>query len=299
MIVLRDKPGQLGNRLWSASLFADVCHRHQTKLFAPYHFLEYPAIFQQINQSEYARFAIRQSQFSRNLTGNLFRFAELSARKLKAILRLFRVYWASETDSLDEIVQRSQKGIVFVDSFKLAFRHIGRYRFSKPEVIRSIFRFNPAIESKVEEQFQLKRKPESVLVGVHLRKRDYINYRGGRYYFENDAYRSILSKTHQLFDSRNQKVQFLMCSDEPIPAEVVENFDWFGIDNASAFEDMAALSRCDYMIGPPSSFSNWAAFAGNVPLYSLQSAADSVTLEKFKLIANLHTYTDGTYFDLK
>ena len=38
--------------------------------------------------------------------------------------------------------------------------------------------------------------------------------------------------------------------------------------------EMYALARCDLIVGPPSSFSGWASFMGNRPIFYLEKAGD-------------------------
>ena len=52
----------------------------------------------------------------------------------------------------------------------------------------------------------------------------------------------------------------------------------------SAPEDLFMLSECDYLIGPPSTFSLVAAMYRDIPLYRMDSAdADSMTADGFRL----------------
>jgi hypothetical protein len=45
--------------------------------------------------------------------------------------------------------------------------------------------------------------------------------------------------------------------------------------------DLYALAGCDWILGPLSTFSQWAAFFGNKPLLFLHSQNDSVKLNRF------------------
>jgi hypothetical protein len=54
----------------------------------------------------------------------------------------------------------------------------------------------------------------------------------------------------------------------------------------SAPEDLFMLSECDYLIGPPSTFSLVAAMYRDIPLYRMDTAdASQMTEEGFKLFA--------------
>ena len=55
----------------------------------------------------------------------------------------------------------------------------------------------------------------------------------------------------------------------------------FGTD--SPVSDVCALARCDYIIGPKSTFSQWASFYGGKPLLQVCSNDDAVALENFRI----------------
>ena len=48
-------------------------------------------------------------------------------------------------------------------------------------------------------------------------------------------------------------------------------------------EDLYALAACDYIIGPPSTFSRWASFYGKTPLWEMRDADSSPKLEEFEI----------------
>ena len=47
--------------------------------------------------------------------------------------------------------------------------------------------------------------------------------------------------------------------------------------------DLYALAGCDYILGPPGTFSQWASFYGEKPLLQLGDSNDSVPVEKFRV----------------
>ena len=57
-------------------------------------------------------------------------------------------------------------------------------------------------------------------------------------------------------------------------------------------EDVVTLSLCDYRVGPPSTFSWWAAYYGDKPRLSLRSRDDAVSLDKFAKVAALTSRFD-------
>ena len=87
----------------------------------------------------------------------------------------------------------------------------------------------------------------------------------------------------ELFPDR--KVAFLVCSDEirnerEFPGLTV------GFGPGSPLGDLCALAKCDYIFGPLSTFSQWASFYGNKPLFHLEDRDARLELANFR-VANL------------
>ena len=71
----------------------------------------------------------------------------------------------------------------------------------------------------------------------------------------------------------------------------------FQLPQSSNIEDLYALSLCDYILGPPSTFSMWASFYGKKPLRIVSYKDEAISLHEFKIIAAVDTFQDGTVFD--
>ena len=61
-------------------------------------------------------------------------------------------------------------------------------------------------------------------------------------------------------------------------------------------EDVYALSQCDYILGPPSTFSMWASFIGDVPLRIVKYANENITLDQFSPILYQNVFKNGERF---
>jgi hypothetical protein len=116
------------------------------------------------------------------------------------------------------------------------------------------------------------------VVGVHVRRNDYERYRGGEFYFSHADYRRIMRVLEPGPDGTG--VSFFVCSDEPIPSELVDDLD-VTLGSGRVLEDLYGLAACDFLIGPPSTFSRWAAFYGEVPLYRMHSSGDDPSYDLF------------------
>ena len=57
--------------------------------------------------------------------------------------------------------------------------------------------------------------------------------------------------------------------------------------SASAPEDVVTLSECDYIMGPRSTFSRFAAFYGNKPICRILDGTQRIEIGGFKQLENL------------
>jgi hypothetical protein len=79
-----------------------------------------------------------------------------------------------------------------------------------------------------------------------------------------------------------RKVSFLICSDEPRNEAEFPGLS-VGPGPGSAVGDLNALARCDYIMGPPSTYTQWASFYGNKPLLLLKDSQDRLERAKFRV----------------
>src|SRR5256885_16731419 len=80
----------------------------------------------------------------------------------------------------------------------------------------------------------------------------------------------------------DRRVGFLIRSDSPPdPENFRRQRHFFG--GANPVTDLCALSKCDFIAGPPSTFTQWASFWGDVPLYSIDSPTAPISAEDFKV----------------
>jgi len=146
--------------------------------------------------------------------------------------------------------------------------------------VRAYFRPAAKCELASRNAVQPLREQAEVVVGVHIRHRDYREWRGGKYYFPIERYARWMGEFAAQFPGR--KVAFLVCSDETRQAEEFPGLA-VGLGAGSPMGDLYALAQCDYLLGPVSSFSQWASFYGNVPLLQVAASEDRLDRARFRV----------------
>lgn len=148
---------------------------------------------------------------------------------------------------------------------------------------RSLYQqlFDPAIDKSSLDNLWLKKTRENEkIVAVHIRRGDYKTYADGIYFFDDDVY---IDKMKQMETNLNHHCRFIIFTndDELETLTYTKLFKSVLISNNSAAIDHYLLSNCDYIIGPPSTFSIWASYIGETLLYHFLNRDEVITLDKF------------------
>lgn len=158
-------------------------------------------------------------------------------------------------------------------------------------VVREYFTPLPKYRSNIEQLMQPLREKYDVLVGLHIRSGDYRQFLNGVYIYAWEDWRLLMERMVNLLPE--QKVAFLICSDEDCRSQTSAFSGlpvYFG--TGQMIEDLYALAECDYLLGPPSTYSLWAAFYGRVPIYELPKRSQiaetlaHLTLKQFRIYTN-------------
>jgi hypothetical protein len=137
------------------------------------------------------------------------------------------------------------------------YRNLPRFA---PE-IRRLLRPSAGCRSRAESVIGKARAATDFLVGVHVRHGDFRYWNGGKHFFPISTY---VRWMHELVDAR-PGTGFIICSDEArSPNEFAPLTVWKG--PGGPMDDLYALSRCDFILAPASTFSTWASFYGGAPL---------------------------------
>jgi hypothetical protein len=283
--MLARKYGQLGNRLRRTAhlIAASLEHGHT---LVDLSFAEYADEFESTRHDLLCRFPARRGLLPhpRWLRAAVDRLATLALR----IVRLFPVFgsllrvvvWRDveseyRMDSQEFADLASRTRMLLLEGWMFRTSAVQRH----VDVIRAHFAPARHHAEKIEALVAGLRARADLVVGVHVRRGDYASFLGGRYFWPVSAYADLMRRVMVLFPGR--RIVFLVCSDQPLDLAAFDDLPCAaGTDHAVS--DLYALARCDYLLGPPSTFTVWASFYGRVPLWSPQRPNDEATLDAFE-----------------
>jgi len=165
------------------------------------------------------------------------------------------------------------------------------WRFREPKLlskhadkIRSFFTPIPEYNEQVSRLVNQAKTSCDVLVGLHIRRGDYQLWKGGQYFYSLEDYRVIAQRVKALYPKL--EVGFLVCANQKVEYDELSDLNVL-ISDSIPVVDLYALARCDILVGPPSTFTQWASFYGNTPLNHIYGVNDEVSLEDFS-VSDLH-----------
>ena len=219
-----------------------------------------------------------------NLTG----FGWYLFAKYMAAIRLLPTASFKHRDCNREALERKMlrhRNIVVSGWFVRYYDLFLKYRDEICELFTLDDQYTAPVKAKMQEVEQNSRE-KIVRLGVHIRRGDYAQWRDGQFFFSDEVYAAHINRFAEMHPDETLHV-YLSTNDPSVNEEHFQELcPKVCIHNlqGSAPEDLFMLSECDYLIGPPSTFSMVAAMYRDIPLYRMDSAdAQSMTPEGFLL----------------
>lgn len=264
MIIVIDKPGQMGNRMWALlNIIGFAKETQQIVIISHDYFQEY-----------------------------LLNFEDLTYRILKEQKVFFVNKWIYKTITnkyihkiitLLKILSKQRLKLSFTNSWNIDSKYAQKYTND----LRVIFKPTQKICQEVELLLDIFDK-EKLIIGVHIRRGDYQHWKNGKYYYAIDVYAKFMK---EISETINGKILFYLFSNEDI-----SDYD-FGVDcffkpNTEAVFDMWAMSKCNYLIGPPSTFSMFASFWNRTPIHFIYDKDQKFKIEDFQHIVAQNVFAN-------
>jgi len=129
------------------------------------------------------------------------------------------------------------------------------------------------------KQFDDIDRDKNNVVGVHIRRGDYKTFLGGKYFYDDDVYRRYIENLDTELKKQSTKNNiFVVFANEKVALEsrckiIKSESDWY--------IDQHLMGKCDYLIGPPSTFTMWASYIGETKCFRMENASGDISLEDF------------------
>ena len=279
------------NRMWSFVPFVAFALQNRVRILVPF-FGEYASDFPALGALPRIHFARTAHPFFLRVVRRLLRASRSIPPSMRSFLRL-RISddWGHEHWREDILVAP------FSAVFLAGWTHPPPVADLRPwrDDLRVILRPGEALRRRGDELVAAARQRARNVVGIHLRRADYRTWAGGRYCYTNAQYAALMGRIRDLVDG---PTVFLLCSNEPIAEADFVGFDVGRLPGASGLEDLHVLSLCDMIAGPPSTYSMWASFIGDVPLHIVESIEAPLAANQFSPVIALNRFADGRQFSL-
>lgn len=255
--ILLEKYGQLCNNIWSYMPHIINSIRNNQRLLI-YGFDDYAEYFENLN-------------FYSDVS-----FVNIISKKS----HLHTTYFKLLNHAVSVLASKSICGWYFCE---VDVKSKTRWNLSTAEleIIRKIFQPRCNLVNHINRFFDQKDN-DIIFVGVHVRRGDYKTYRGGIWYYEEEDYTNFMNQMQHILP-HDKKVKFIICSNEKIKLSSL-GFDIVDLKNTNMIQDLYTLSRCDYIIGPHSTFSMWASFFGQTNICFLLPNRESLKLSNFSVV---------------
>ncbi|BAY07381.1 alpha-1,2-fucosyltransferase [Calothrix sp. NIES-2098] len=282
MLIISAKSGQLGNRLLLFANFIAFAIENNFTVLNPA-FEEYAEFFNTTSKDLLCRYpnnhlSIGSNKFLRKYYYIFNRYlAETGKFNTLTIKRDQTFSWSNsniinnlKTGSLNFFQGWLFRDGWFVDDLPILRKH--------REEICTYFQPLSKYQLNVDKLISNIRSEAEIIIGVHIRHGDYQQHQHGLYFYSVEDYIKVMQAVKELFIDR--KITFLICSNEKQNKSYFQEFSYI-YGNNHLIEDMYSLAQCDYIIGPPSSYTMWASFYGEKPLYMIRDINKKITIQDF------------------
>lgn len=279
MVIIQKPNGQLCNQLFTMAHFAAPAIEYDFRVFFPG--FEYPLeFFPNINSEP--RFKVmnwgRRRSRAVHLGLKLLRLVARSSPWHEGMLMEGSPYIHVGEEAF---VAKARRKLVTCEGF--GFRDIPNVK-KHHQRLKELFRPSQEIENNVEAYMKKHGlEPDALIVGFHIRRGDYRRYRNGEYCFKDESWIAWINEARSLLNANGKCFAGLIFSNEKVEAVINSGADVIP-GPGNMYEDLHMLSKCDYIVGPPSTYSGWASYIGRVPVQYMTEANAHLEFDAFKIV---------------
>jgi len=209
---------------------------------------------------------------------NFFRYVSAKLAAQVGLLPVIEFPFEKGQDTTRQEAQMMKHKNAVVEGWRVEFFDLFlKYRWE----ITELFNFNETVEQAAAQKMAAcmgkggsRTMGDSVNLGVHIRRGDYIRHLGGRFFYDDSVYLEVIRQFSGMYPGKH--INVFICGNDP---ELYRGRYIDGLSDMTVCfpggnpgEDLCLLSHCDYLVGPPSSFSLVAAMYRDIPLYWIMDA---------------------------
>lgn len=272
MRVICDAPGQTCNRLWTYVASVAQCiaeHKKMVIIFYDWTIEDFPNLL----HSPFIYFPLYQKWFLRLPKG-----------------------WGWYKNLTWKITHNKTWDKIFKYlGFKKGWDTMNdtRYLSQTKEKLQFIFRPKKEITEKAESFIATIRQQADIVIGVHIRHGDYKTFEGGKYYYSLEEFHAFMLQVKKMYSEST--VAFFISSNADFSTDIFTgcNCFRFGKEPSGDILDLYTLSLCDKIMGPWSTYSRWASFIGEKPLFCFKTKDQIVKKDSFSTIKSFYYFDNG------
>lgn len=274
MIVISKHTNQLCNRLFTyLPVISYAIEANEPVLFL-FQYKGYNNLFPNLEKAGY-----KSIMPDKSIRGNV------GSKAFNGLVRLVNSFVHVVLMPGERLPLRKPLGVLFNPKWR-EIRYDHAYIERHSDRLRWLFAPQNSVEEKVGEMFG-DDADRYLTVGVHIRRGDYKQYKEGRYYYSQQDYLNFMQQMQRLLAERGKPIRFFIASNERISLADFAPLNVFAQQGGDMMVDLIGLSHCDYIIGPPSTYSQWASFYGKRPMLMIYDVNVKLRREDFKIITTI------------
>ncbi len=266
IIIISDQYGRLGNRLHLFAQMISYSTKSRCEIWMP-GFFDYKDFFENIKNIPV--YGVKDNFILQNIDCMEFFNSINRINKILHSSRFFRKLRSEFYSPADgnpwNYLDKSNFKINFFNGFVFH-----EYMLDCSKVVQDIsYLFQPASQyiQDINEPIQELRSSNRSVCGVLIRQTDYRSWNDGIYFFSSPQYNEFIEHISSFF--KKEEISFFIATDEKQPSKLFKNINCM-IRVGYPVENLYSLSKCDFLVGPPSSYIGWSAFYGNKPLLTIE-----------------------------
>ena len=262
IIILTESYGNHSNRLFQAIHFEAYCIEHGHKFYNAT-FLDMGHLYPNIK------------------TGWLSAAISVLARLLnrRVLNRIARVVGARQDPHIVSDIERATKfPIVFVGGWNFRVHDLTE-KFQNYFIEKYSIDKNLLLDIQLVAQIARWKLDNNIVIGLHIRRGDYKTWQNGRYFYPDAVYERYVNLLSDLITAAGGRAKIVVFSNEATSIE--ERLDC-ELSKNEWYIDHFLMSQCDFLIGPPSTFTLWASYIGKTRYYHIENPSSAISLSDFR-----------------